>query len=581
MATINGSTSLARDYTFYAELTESNVDISSNTSVVNYSIYLQNGRIRTNSGGWLFNAKIDGGDVYNASNQVLNTTDVSPNGGKHLCFSGSQLITHNNDGSKVISFSASLSKSSYTSFDPGTCELAGSFILTSIPRYSTPTINAPNTNRPDFNIGSTITIYTNRKLNTYTHKLYFNYGNTSQLIASDIADSYVFDTSPYTNDLYALTPTSNTYQNTFTLETYNGTTLIGSANCTYRANVINSNPTCDVAYRDINGLTTNVTLDDQKIVQNKSTLQIRISNAAAYNGASLSSVQVLINNETTTQSISSSSLDITIGTINLSNDFTAQITLIDSRGNKVKKELTISVYSYATPTFRATAIRQQNYYSETDLKVDATISSLGGHNEYEMYYRYSKLDSSEWSSYIQIYSGDTNVVNLDNQYVWMIQVYLYDAFEEFSSNLTVPIGMPIFFIDRKLHSLGVNCFPKDEKSIEVNGVNVMQNHIYSVAKRTIGKYTGSVLYQKTFIAKMPTNGSWQTIQTTPALPTGTNIKSITGIFYGADGRAMAIPFSEPGYEVDISVLNGEIQIKNMSTYWVGLDVNITVQYTDE
>lgn len=137
MATINGTVG-KNGYSFYAVLTEtlpSNY-LATNVSTVKYQVYIKNGNKRTNSSNWTFNAKIDGTNVYNETSQKLVTNDTDYNTAK-LLFSGTKDITHGSDGSKTITFSASLTKSTaYSDYDPGACSLSGSFILTTIPRYA-------------------------------------------------------------------------------------------------------------------------------------------------------------------------------------------------------------------------------------------------------------------------------------------------------------------------------------------------------------------------------------------------------------------------------------------------------------
>ena len=137
MATINGTVG-KNGYSFYAVLSEtlpSNY-LATNVSTVKYQVYIKNGNKRTNSSNWTFNAKIDGTNVYNKTSQSLVTNDTDYNAAK-LLFSGTKDITHNNDGSKTITFSASLTKStSYSDYDPGACSLSDSFTLTTIPRYA-------------------------------------------------------------------------------------------------------------------------------------------------------------------------------------------------------------------------------------------------------------------------------------------------------------------------------------------------------------------------------------------------------------------------------------------------------------
>lgn len=135
MATINGTVG-KNNYEFYAEITETLPQdyLTTNKSIVNYKIYLKNHGTRTNSGGWTFYAKYDNTEVYNTGSNSVVTNDVSADGGYKKLFEGSFEVTHNSGGDKSITFSASISKSSYTQWDPGYCSLSGPVVLTNIPR---------------------------------------------------------------------------------------------------------------------------------------------------------------------------------------------------------------------------------------------------------------------------------------------------------------------------------------------------------------------------------------------------------------------------------------------------------------
>lgn len=108
---------------------------------MNYAIYIKNNGTRTNSSNWTFKASYDGVDVYNASGRQVITNDVASSGGVKKLFEGSFDVYHNTGGDKTINFSASISKGSYTQWDPGSCSLSGNFTLTTIPREANFTYN--------------------------------------------------------------------------------------------------------------------------------------------------------------------------------------------------------------------------------------------------------------------------------------------------------------------------------------------------------------------------------------------------------------------------------------------------------
>lgn len=143
MSTIHGTVS-KNGYSFYAEVTETVPSdyISTNSTTVNVSVYIQNHGTRTASGGWTFVLKVDGSEKIHLTSQTVKTNDVPANGGTKLLMQTSVPVTHNSDGSKTATIEAYIEKPSYTAYDPGRCSLNGRFELTKIPRYANATFYA-------------------------------------------------------------------------------------------------------------------------------------------------------------------------------------------------------------------------------------------------------------------------------------------------------------------------------------------------------------------------------------------------------------------------------------------------------
>ena len=300
MAIINGTVG-KNNYEFYAEIWETLPTdyISSNTTTVNYAIYLKNHGTRTNSGGWSYNASYDGISVYSSgSNQVV-TNDVSSDGGVKKLFEGSFNVGHNAGGDKTITFSASISKSSYTQWDPGTCSLSGAFVLTTIPRASSPT--ASNTN-----IESAVRINTNRASSSFAHTITVTFGNFSRTW-TNVGDYVDWNTAENASSLYAQIPASTSGYASVSCTTYSGGSNIGTKTTGFYLSTVESlnRPNISVSaidtnktlvtgntIRDITGDTTNKTLikyiSDVRVslsASAKNSAYITATRATAGNGA--------------------------------------------------------------------------------------------------------------------------------------------------------------------------------------------------------------------------------------------------------------------------------------------------------
>ncbi|MBO5142690.1 MAG: hypothetical protein J6C46_06785 [Clostridia bacterium] len=245
MAKITGSVE-KNGYEFYAILTETKSDdyLTTNITTVNYSVYLKNGATRTESSNWTFNAKIDGNNVYNKTGQKVASNSVDFNEA-YLLFSGSKEISHNADGSKKITFSAFISRSSYSSFDPGYCKLEGTFDLTKINRASIWDF----TNTQMSNIEDALTLKINKYVTDYTDKVIIssadektvvktinNASNNQQIkfTREELTKLYTLDSNETLTNLKFL----------MTLSTYDGNgNLVGDAQkITMSAYLLNANP---------------------------------------------------------------------------------------------------------------------------------------------------------------------------------------------------------------------------------------------------------------------------------------------------------------------------------------------------
>lgn len=449
-------------------------DVANNRTTINWSLKGAGGSTYDWYMSGNFKVLINGQQVYFSSNriQLYNGTTVA---------SGTFTINHNNDG--TASFGAYAEAGIY--YVAVNCSGSGSWSLPTIPRASQPSINTYPNNSPDFNIGDKITIHMNRAASIFTHTVKINYGSTSYTIATGVTNSCTFDTSKIADALYALIPNANVYNNTISVTTYNGSTNIGTKTCPYKAHVINANPTFNAAYLDSNAATTAVTQNNQIIVRNKSALTFNIANATALKSATLKNVMITAANLSKTVTLSSSSATVSLGALNSSQDVQATVKVTDSRGNSTTKTVNITVADWQAPSAIITAKRHDNYYSETDINVDADYSSVDGKNTITIQARTQKQGETTWSAYQTLEDNVTTVFDLDNEYAWNIQVLLTDSFGGSTTyNAVLSRGMPIIYFDRIKSSTGFNCFPQYDQSVEVSGRLFVQN------QDILDKFTG-------------------------------------------------------------------------------------------
>lgn len=181
-----------------------------------------------------------------------NTIGLSAGATKTLA-SGSKNIYHNSDGKKDFNYSFSQDiEITYSGSWIGTKSGSGSGTLNTIPRASEPTLSASNVK-----MGNAVTIYTNRKSDSFTHTISYSFHSVSETIATGVGTSVSW--TPPTNLIYQiLNSTSGTC--TITCKTYNGNTLIGTKTVTLTLTVPNASQPSLVTWPDT---TQNVTIGNE------------------------------------------------------------------------------------------------------------------------------------------------------------------------------------------------------------------------------------------------------------------------------------------------------------------------------
>lgn len=460
---------------FTLTVNENSTDISSNTSSLSFSLVLSPIQASWDWYGWnnLISYSINiNGKVY--SGYIPNYDGVS----SVTLNSGSLNVEHNSDGKKDINISFSVSDATGQSYTPGNASASDKMTLTTIPRASK--VNEFYTDNNDVEKG--IAVYYTSYYSGFTNKLRIS---IPQVKVLETIDNYEnekwFELSDETiNYLYSYMTNSNSIQLGAVIETYNGNTKIGESSELLKTFYIrNANPSLGTtSYKDSNSTTTAITGDNQRIIRNNSNLVFTFGNATALKGATISKYQVTMAGVTKERT---SSGNIDFGKVNLSSNTTATLKVIDSRGNVAQKEIAVIIDNWELPTALFEIQRKNNFYSETDAKVDATYSSLNGKNAITITCQYKKVSDSNYTS-VSLQDNVQKTINLDNLYQWNVSIIVADKIGRTTYNTMIDRGMPIIFYDRLLSSVGINCFPTKEKSIEVDGDAEANNMAFAGGK---------------------------------------------------------------------------------------------------
>lgn len=387
---------------------------------------------------------------------------------------GTIIVDHNADGSKnvAMSISAALYSTSQN------CTGSKTFTLNKINRY------AAITDAPDFNDTDNPTIaynnYAGELVDTLQACISLD-GATDNIAYRDInklGDSYTFElTASERETLLNATPNSNTLPVYFIVKTViSGNTFYSTLQKTMT--VINAAPVItDPSYLDTNSTTTDITLDDSQIIQNLSTVSFTFGALTALKSATLSRIDITVNAVTVSDTLSGSSVSsevLPFGVINSASNLSALVSVTDSRGNVTSIEIPITILGWSLPTAIITCERRNNFYSDTYLTVDGSISSLDNKNTLTIQYQYKEKSSQNWSALVTIQDNTPSEINapqgLDNTKDYDIKVILTDRLGSTTYNITVNKGIPLALFDRLKESLSINKIPTKSNALEIDGV---------------------------------------------------------------------------------------------------------------
>lgn len=447
-------------------VTENSTSVANNTSNITVKVQCW----RTNTGYETYGTgtcyvTIDGTQYT----QSITTSQKFTYNSYTEIFSKTLNITHNQNGSKTIYVSSYINHSRFNSNSQGF-----NVNLTNIPRGAT------ITSAPNFTDEENPTIYYSNTAGNSVSLLQacISLTGSNDDIAyrniSKTGSSYTFNlTSAEKQVLYNATSGKSRTVYFYIKTTLNGNTLYSSKAVTF--SIVNSNPTIgSIAYQDTNTAITSITGNNQWIVRNKSTLKLTLNTLKALKGATLSSATVNINGNTSSFSGISgttvSSANLTVGTINVSSNITAIITLTDSRGFKSTYNKEITVLNYENPYSTITLGRLNNFYTQCNLLVDCTYSTLNNTNSITIQWQAKKVSDSSYGSLTTINNNVSTTISLNNAYQWNVRVVTTDSLgTSVSYVLFVDKGIPIIFFDKDKNSVGINCFPVNDESLEVNG----------------------------------------------------------------------------------------------------------------
>lgn len=496
------------------------------TASVKASIYTYT-QDRTGSGSWAL-PTIARTPTVTVSNTAKTETSITMKWSSNLTCNRVRYRTSTNSGSSWSSWTSktvSAKSGSYTisgltantSYTIQTELRSSESSLTNTANKTVKTYAWPYATISDFNIidGMKVTIV-NPLEHTATLRIY---AQDTLIETWEGAYTYDFDTE-FESVLLALIKDRMTGSWYCTVEYGDHTTT--SATKTFSA--AGYNPTVNVVrYADTNAAAQAIIQDNQKILQNISDPLITATGSGLF-GATLASGSIEILG-VTKQMVKTS--DTTVagvgGTINSATDVTAKVTVTDSRGNSSSQTITITMVEYTLPSAIISLARRNNYYSDTDITVDANVMDFPG-NTPTITAQWKEEGAASWEGSATLQDNVLATLNLNNEKAWTVQVTVTDSFGGSTSyNLYVGIGLPILYIDRMLRAVGINSFPEAGKPFVVEGVDILGELFYKPGDKLSIDGTGT--------GGAPFNGYVTASNTTIRfmVPVGKSLANITTI----------------------------------------------------
>ena len=413
-----------RYYTLSWTATQS---IANNTSTISWTLSTAGGY-----SSWITErtvyVDIDGERVFSKTNAVDRY--------RGTIATGTKTISHNSDGTR--SFSVSLAAAIY--YSSIGCTGSQTFTLDTIARASTLSVS-------DGTLGTKTTITADRKSSSFTHTLTWECGSYSGTIAAP-ASATSWDFTPELK-LASVAPYGQKVYCTYTLSTYNGSTLVGTdSKAAWFAIPSSVKPSCTLSLSDSKGYASTY----GGYIQGESQLSVTINATQAY-GSPISRYSASANGTTYSTRTFTTSVLTKVGTNTIS------ATVIDGRERPGSVSSNITVLAYSRPQITNLKVRRCNANgTENDrggygkISFHCTITPLSNKNTRACSLRYRQSGATTWTNApaitLSAYDQDCNppVIQMSDAHSYEVQINLTDKFGTATAVTSISTGYCLYHI---------------------------------------------------------------------------------------------------------------------------------------
>lgn len=334
-----------------AELTGQN--IAGNYSSVHVTAYLH-----TNGYASMWGVSADATITINGGSAIEHPgINIGTNSAQKI-WDHTYNVGHNNDGTKTVGvkLSVGLNTGGY-----GSAMVAFDYRLPDIPRAS-------SVSDMTGTLGSAMTININRKVSSFTHTVKYYFGNLSGTIATGVGTSVSW-TPPL--NLATQIPSASSGWGNITVDTYSGSTKIGSKSAQLTLNVPTSmTPTLgSITLTDSNAAVKNLLNTANTFAEIVSDIKVAFNSATGVQGSTITDYHAEIVNKNQSTNTNNGNL----GLMKWNGSAQVKAWVVDSRGRSSNAVTTsITVLEYFLPTLTFTAIRGDTNQSSDKIVVSRT-----------------------------------------------------------------------------------------------------------------------------------------------------------------------------------------------------------------
>lgn len=378
---------------------------------------------------------------------------------------GSKTITvdHNSDGSKTVTLSASWDCGFDSAYTPRTLSVSGSVTLPTIPRAATLSYGS-------MTMGTAATIKITPPVSGATSTITYKFGSASGTIVTKTSAASVSWTPP--TSLAAQIPNSASGTGTLTVETYSGSTKLGSRAYTVTISVPSTmTPTLTVAISDPTGRADTY----GGYIQSKSRLKVELT-AAGVQGSTIKSYAIKVGDI-----LSATSDTATSGYLPASGSLTVTASATDSRGRTKTVTQTVTVTPYVSPTISALAVvrcKANGTEDPTGAYAKATfsgaITALGGKNTASYRVETRETGTETWSTVATAAAGQYSPTDVSVVFAaaankkYDVRMVAVDAFESLASSTRfLPAAYTSMHIADSMRSVGIGRLCDKEDTFQV------------------------------------------------------------------------------------------------------------------